>query len=201
MAGDAIMKLSAITLEGPVVTLEPLRRRHLVGLRAAAREADIWRYMAANLAEKNALERWLEEARRLERAGRQLPFAIRLTRGGALIGSTRFLNFAPEHRRLEIGWTWLAPEQWGGRANAGAKLLLFEHAFERLGVQRVELRTDALNQRARSAIGKLGAVEEGLFRRHMVMQEGRVRDTVQFAVLDEHWPEVKKALLARLAGG
>ena len=161
--------------------------------------SDIWQYMAANLAGTGSLEPWFVEARRLEKAAQQLPFTIRTTQGGALIGSTRYLNIAPEHRRLEIGWTWLAPSHWGGRANAATKLLLFEHAFETLGAQRVELRTDALNQRARRAILKLGVVEEGLLRRHMVVAGGRVRDTVQFAVVDETWPFVRATLEARTA--
>ena len=200
MAGGTNMKLSAATLKGPVVTLEPLRRRHLPGLGAAARETDIWDYMSANLADKDSLESWYAEARRFEKAAHQLPFAIRMTVEGTLIGSTRYLNIAPEHRRLEVGWTWLAPAHWGGRVNAAAKLLLFEHAFKKLGAQRIELRTDALNQRARRAILKLGAVEEGILRRHMVMPGGRVRDTVQFAVIDETWPTVKTALEVRIAG-
>ena len=214
MVDGATMKISATTLSGPVVTLEPLRRRHLPGLSEAARGTDIWQYMAANLADTDSMELWYAEARRLEKAAQQLPFAIRMTQGGmtqggmtqggmtqdgALIGSTRYLNIAPEHRRLEIGWTWLAPSHWGGRANAAAKFLLFEHAFDALDAQRVELRTDALNQRARRAILKLGAVEEGLLRRHMVMPGGRVRDTVQFAVIDETWPAVRAALAARIA--
>ena len=199
MANGVAMNISATTLSGPVVTLEPLRRRHLWGLGQAAQGTDIWQYMAANLAGTGSLEPWFVEARRLEKAAQQLPFAIRTTQGGALIGSTRYLNIAPEHRRLEIGWTWLAPNHWGGRANAAAKLLLFEHAFETLGAQRVELRTDALNQRARRAISKLGVVEEGLLRRHMVVAGGRVRDTVQFAVVDETWPAVRAKLEARTA--
>jgi RimJ/RimL family protein N-acetyltransferase len=128
-----------------------------------------------------------------------LPFAIRLNADGRLIGSTRYLNIAPEHRRLEIGWTWLHPDHWGGRINAAAKLLLFAHAFETLGAHRVELRTDALNARARRAILKLGAAEEGILRRHMVMAGGRVRDTVQFAVIDADWPAVRAGLAARIA--
>ena len=199
MAGGAPMKISATTLSGPLVTLEPLRRRHLPGLARAARGTDIWHYMAADLSAKGSLEPWYAEARRFEKARQQLPFAMRMTADGTLIGGTRYLNIAPEHLRLEIGWTWLAPSQWGGRVNAAAKLLLFEHAFETLGAQRVELRTDALNQRARRAILKLGAAEEGVLRRHMVMPGGRVRDTVQFAVIDEIWPAVKATLQARIA--
>ena len=199
MADGSAMKISAITLNGPVVTLEPLRRRHLAGLGRAARGTDIWHYMAADLTAKDSLEPWYAEARRFEKAAQQLPFAIRLAADDTLVGSTRYLNIAAEHRRLEIGWTWLAPSQWSGRVNAAAKLLLFDHAFETLNAQRVELRTDALNQRARRAILKLGATEEDLLRRHMVMPGGGVRDTVQFAVIDENWPAVRAVLLARIA--
>jgi RimJ/RimL family protein N-acetyltransferase len=108
------------------------------------------------------------------------------------------MNVAAPHRRLEIGWTWLIPEAWGGPFNTEAKLLLLGHAFETLGAQRVEFRTDALNARSRAAIAALGATQDGLFRRHMVMRNGRVRDTVQFAIVDEDWPGVKARLTARL---
>ena len=193
------MKIAAVTLSGPVATLEPLRKRHLAGLARAARGSDIWQYMSADLSAADALVPWYEEARRLEKTGGQLPFAIRAASDGALIGSTRYLNIAPEHLRLEIGWTWLAPSHWGGRVNAAAKLLLFEYAFETLGANRVELRTDALNTRARKAIAKLGAAEEGILRSHMVMSGGRVRDTVQFAVIREDWQAVRATLAARIA--
>ncbi len=199
MADLMPMKIAAVTLSGPLVTLEPLRKRHLAGLARAARGSDIWRYMSADLSAEGALGPWYDEARRFERAGQHLPFAIRSAAGGELIGATRYLNIAPEHLRLEIGWTWLVPSQWGGRANAAAKSLLFAHAFETLGAGRVELRTDALNARARRAIAKLGAVEEGTLRSHMVMPGGRLRDTVQFAVIREDWPAVRATLAARIA--
>ena len=192
------MNLAATTLNGPVVTLEPLRKRHLAGLTRAARGTDIWRYMSEDLSNEGALGPWYEEARRLEKMGSQLPFAIRRATDGGLIGSTRYLNVAPQHLRLEIGWTWLIPAHWGGRANAATKLLLFQHAFEKLGAARVELRTDAANKRARRAITKLGALEEGVLRRHMVMPGGRVRDTVQFAVIREDWLAVRATLTARI---
>jgi len=198
MAGSMTMKFSVVTLSGPLVTLEPLRKRHLDKLSQAAQSSDIWRYMSADLSAAGALQPWYEETRQLEKAGDQLPFAIRSTGDDVLIGSTRYLNIAPEHLRLEIGWTWLAPAYWNGRANAATKLLLFEHAFEKLGALRVELRTDALNKRARRAIAKLGATEEGTLRSHMLMPGGRVRDTVQFAVTREDWPSVCAKLTSRI---
>ena len=193
------MNIVATTLSGPLVTLEPLRKHHLAGLARAARGNNIWRYMSADLSTEGALDPWYEEACRLEKTGSQLPFAIRWTTDGELIGSTRYLNIVPQHLRLEIGWTWLIPTHWGGRANAATKMLLFQYAFERLGAARVELRTDVLNKRARQAIIKLGATEEGVLRRHMVMPGGRVRDTVQFAVVREDWPAVRATLAARIA--
>jgi RimJ/RimL family protein N-acetyltransferase len=198
MMDRTLKNISPVMLEGHGITLEPLSQEHLPGLEKAAESAEIWPYMTTNLAEENTLGSWLEEAQKLEQVGQQLPFAIRLSTSGTVIGSTRFLNIVPEHRRLEIGWTWLTREQWGGRANFAAKLLLFQHAFEVLNAQRVELRTDALNKRARRAIAKLGATEEGTLRSHMIMPGGRVRNSVQFAIIDTDWPRVKAALTARL---
>jgi len=193
------MNIAVTTLTGPLVILEPLRKCHLAGLTRAAQESDIWRYMSADLSIEGTLEPWYEEARRFEKTGSQLPFAIRWAADGELIGSTRYLNIVPQHLRIEIGWTWLIPAHWGGQANAAIKFLLFKNAFEKLGAVRVELRTDVLNKRARRAIAKLGAVEEGILRNHMMMPGGRVRDTVQFAVIREEWPTIRARLAARIA--
>ena len=199
MMDRTLKNISSVMLEGRGITLEPLSQEHLPGLEKAAESAEIWPYMTTNLAEENTLGSWLEEAQKLEQVGQQLPFAIRLSTSGTVIGSTRFLNIVPEHRRLEIGWTWLAREQWGGRANFAAKLLLFQNAFAVLNAQRVELRTDALNKRARRAIAKHGATEEGNLHSHMIMPGGRVRNSVQFAIIDTDWPRVKAALTERLS--
>jgi RimJ/RimL family protein N-acetyltransferase len=175
------------------VTLEPLGHDHLDALGAAAADPRIWRYLSTDLRDGACRNAWLAAALTGQAAGSALPFAIRDARG-TVVGSTRYLNIAPEHRRLEIGWTWLASSHWGGPTNLAMKLLMLKHAFEALGAIRVELRTDVLNQASRAAIARLGANEEGVLRRHMIVAEGRVRDTVQFAILDEQWPEIKPRL-------
>jgi len=126
----------------------------------------------------------------------EVPFAVCV--GGRPAGSTRFLNAAPEHRRVEIGWTWLRRSAWGTGANVEAKLLLLEHAFDRCGMQRVEFKTDARNQQTRGSLLALGARFEGIARKHMVLPT-RPRDSAWYAITDEDWPAVRARLEARLA--
>jgi RimJ/RimL family protein N-acetyltransferase len=134
---------------------------------------------------------WIEEA--LE-APNQLPFAIVETQKGKAVGSTRYLNIRPEHRSLEIGWTWLGQEWQRTAVNTEAKLLLLTHAFERLGYLRVEFKTDARNLRSQEALERIGAAREGVLRKHMIVQGDYSRDSVYFSVIDEEWPQVKERL-------
>jgi len=127
-----------------------------------------------------------------------LPFAIVAQATGEAIGCTRYMNIVPAHRRLEIGSTWLTASAQRSGANTEAKLLLLTHAFEVMGANRVELKTDALNTRSRLAITRIGATEEGLFRKHVVCASGRVRDTVYFSIIDTEWPAVKARLTTML---
>jgi RimJ/RimL family protein N-acetyltransferase len=128
-----------------------------------------------------------------------MPFAVVDRASGMAVGSTSYLAVVPEHERLEIGSTWLARRLWRTAANTEAKLLLLGHAFEALGAGRVEFKTDALNDRSRRALERLGARPEGVFRRHMVMPDGRRRDSAWYAVTLEDWPAVRARLEARLA--
>jgi RimJ/RimL family protein N-acetyltransferase len=125
-----------------------------------------------------------------------LPFAIVVLADGQTIGCTRYMNIETAHKRLEIGSTWLMPSQQRGGANTECKLLLLTHAFETLGANRVELKTDFLNQKSRNAIERIGAKQEGVFRRHVITESGRVRDTVYFSIIDSEWPEAKARLEA-----
>ena len=118
-----------------------------------------------------------------------------------VVGSTRYLALRPEHRSLEIGWTWLTPEVWGSGVNIEAKLLMFEHAFERLGCLRVELKTDARNERSRGAMAALPAQFEGVHRKSMLVRGGQRRDSAWYSVIDDEWPEVRANLLRRLGRG
>ncbi len=136
-------------------------------------------------------DRWFEEALATD----DVAFAV--CSGGEPVGSTRYLNFEPNHGRVEIGWTWLRRSAWGTGANVETKLLLLEHAFERCGLQRVEFKTDARNSQTRGALLALGARFEGIFRKHMMLPSGP-RDSAWYAVTDDDWPAVRKRLEGRL---
>ncbi len=170
--------------------VEPLEERHRDGLRAAAEASpEIFRFTALGF---TGFERWFELA--LEVVD-EVPFAVVVA--GREVGSTRFLSIAPEHRRAEIGWTWLERRVWGSGANVETKLLLLEHAIERCGLQRVEFKTDARNLRSRGALLALGARFEGIFRKHMIVPDGS-RDSAWYAITEDDWPAVKDRLQARL---
>jgi RimJ/RimL family protein N-acetyltransferase len=180
-----------VGLEGRIVTLEPLRPEHEEGLRAAAADERIWRFMA-----KSDIEEWLHETFAETEAGRRAPFTVLAE--GRVAGSTSYMSFAPEHLRLEIGSTWMNPSTWGTGANVEAKYLLLRHAFETLGCRRVEFKTEATNERARGALAALPARFEGVHRKHMLVRGGERRDSAWYAVVDDDWPEVKAALESRL---
>jgi N-acetyltransferase len=185
------------TLAGRLVRLEPLTPAHADGLLEAGDDPRIWRWMPYPVtATREVLSAWIEDAR-----STRAPFAILDLRDGRPIGSSSFMGLRPEHRGLEIGWTWLTPSVWGRGANVEAKLLLLEHAFERLGCIRVEFKTDARNERSRAALAALPAQFEGIFRRHMVIRDGELRDSAWYSIIDDEWPQVKAALTARLEGG
>ena len=186
-------------LQGERVRLEPLDERHVPGLLAAAADPATWTWLFEPLDNETALRAWLADALRARDAGTEMPFAALDASTGRVVGSTRYMGIVPAHRRLEIGWTWLTPAIWGTGINVEAKLLLLTHAFDVLGAMRVELKTDARNERARAAILALGAQFEGVFRKHMRMADGRIRDSAWYAITDEDWPAVRTRLVARLA--
>jgi N-acetyltransferase len=190
----------ASTLRGRLVVLEPLREEHGPGLRTAAQDMD-WSFMPVDPSAGDAqFDRWLEDALARAGAGEHVPFAVLAADTGEPIGSTRYLSLRPEHRGLEIGWTWLTRPAWSTGANVEAKLLLLEHAFERLGCMRVEFKTDAKNERSRRALAALPATFEGVFRKHMLVgNDGtRLRDSAWYAIVDDDWPAAKANLEQRL---
>jgi RimJ/RimL family protein N-acetyltransferase len=148
---------------------------------------------------EEAFHAWMAEALERAAAGLDAPFCVLRADGGEALGSTRYLALRPEHRGLEIGWTWMSPAAWGTAANAETKLLLMEHAFERLGCMRVEFKTDALNERSRAALEAIGARFEGIHRRHMLVRAGELRDSAWYSVIDSDWPATKAALATRVA--
>ena len=192
---------AARRLEGRLVVLEPLAGEHETGLFAAATsDAEVWRWMPVGPPRDAAsFRRLLDHAFAQAAAGVEVPFAVLRAVDGVAVGSTRYLALAPEHRRLEIGWTWMGRDAWGTGANIEAKLLLMEHAFERLGCRRVEFKTDALNERSRRALEALPARFEGIHRKHMLVRDGESRDSAWYSVIDNEWPGVRANLERRLA--
>ena len=189
---------SAPTLEGRIVRLEPLTAEHEEGLWLASRDPRTWRWLSVVQPQTRAgWNAFVEQALTAAAEGHEIPLVT--LRHEKVVGSTRFLALRPEHRSVEIGWTWLHPSMWGTGANVEAKLLQLEHAFDVWGCRRVELKTDALNERSRGALEALGATVEGIHRNHMLVRDGENRDSAWYSVTDDDWPSVHALLEARLA--
>jgi N-acetyltransferase len=188
-----------VTLEGGIVRLEPLALAHLDDLARVAFEGDLWRWTVARPTDSAGLRAWIEAALVNANAGTEQPFATVNLASGRAVGSTRFMSIVPEHRRLEIGWTWLGLDFQRTGANREAKLLQMTHAFETLGANRVEFKTDSLNEKANPGLLGIGATYEGMFRNHMVMPGGRLRHSTWYSVIADEWPDVKARLQAKLA--
>ena len=188
------MNVEPVTLRGPAIRLDPLTVDHVAALTRVGLEPELWRWIPAPVTCAEEMRTYVLTALDEQRRGVSLPFVIVDQASDQVIGSTRYGNINISHRRLEIGWTWLTPARQRTAANTEAKLLLLTHAFETLGAIRVELKTDALNQKSRKAIARIGATEEGTFRNHMITASGRVRDTVYFSIIDKEWPAIKASL-------
>lgn len=190
------MNVLPVTLEGRHVRLEPLTTEHHADLCEAGLDEELWRWIPQQVRSPADMRAYIETALRALADGLALPFATVERTTGRAIGSTRFGNIDRGNRRLEIGWTWIGRRWQRSAVNTEAKYLMLRHAFETLGAMRVELKTDSLNERSRRAILRLGAVQEGTFRKHMLTESGRIRHTVYFSIIDEEWPAVKARLEA-----
>lgn len=192
------MIVEPVTLRGSIVQLEPMTAAHIDSLGEVGLEPELWRWGIAPLATLEDMRAYVMQALDEWRRGVSLPFVILAQSSGEVVGSTRYGNIDRGNRRLEIGWTWVTPAHQRTAVNTEAKLLLLTHAFERLGAHRVEFKTDALNQKSRNAILRIGAVEEGTFRKHIITASGRVRDSVYYSIIDSEWPVVKARLESKL---
>ncbi len=180
--------------------LEPLDRdRHLAGLAEAIEDGRLWEIPVTSVPAPEDLPRFFADAETAFAEGRELAFATIDSDGGQVIGSTRFRMIEAAHRRVEIGLTFIAASFQRTAANTEAKLLMLNHAFTVWNVNRVEFLTDELNTKSRNAIERIGARQEGILRSHMVMRDGRIRDSVIFSIVREEWPGVEERLTARLA--
>ena len=198
MATASAPRLEPVTLEGSIVRLEPLSLGHVPALAEVALDPAIWRWTIARPTNEAELRAWAKTTIAARAAGTELPFATVDCASGRPIGSSRFMNIALDHRRIEIGWTWVGTAFQRTGANREAKLLMLSHAFDTLGCRRVEFKTDALNEKSRRALLGIGAQFEGIFRNHMVMPDGRMRDSAYYSVIDSEWPAVRAALEAGL---
>lgn len=189
--------LATVTLSGRLVRLEPPRLDHQAELNQIASDARIWTYLTNFAGDPQAMDVYLRHALHDYKMGAALPFVIRGLSTGGVLGMARLKEMSREHRRAEVG-TWLSPNAWGSGANTESKLLILEHAFQSLGCQRIEFRTDSRNVRSRAALARLGAVAEGTLRRDQITRTGAIRDTVLFSIIDRDWPHVRRVIQARM---
>jgi RimJ/RimL family protein N-acetyltransferase len=192
------MQIEPIVLEGERVRLEPMRRDHLAALTEAGRYDELWEWTRAKATTAESMAAYMEAALAEAEAHTALPFVTIDKPSGSVVGSTRFANIDPLDRRVEIGWTWISPQFQRTHVNSEAKYLMLRHAFDVWDCVRVELKTDVLNEKSRAAMRRLGAVEEGVLRRHVLTYSGRFRDTIYYSILDHEWPGVRARLEARL---
>jgi RimJ/RimL family protein N-acetyltransferase len=194
-----MIQLNPTLLEGYGVRLEPLALEHEDALRAAATDGRLWELWFTAVPEPGKVAAYITTALEGQKAGHMLPWVVRESQSGQVIGSTRYHDIVPAIDRVEIGYTWYAKSWQRTHVNTACKLLLFQHAFEQLGCAVVGLRTDNFNFASQRAIERLGAKKDGVIRHHQVRRDGSVRDSVMYSVLAEEWPDIKRHLELRLA--
>jgi len=192
------MRVEPVVLEGDRVRLEPMRRDHLDDLAEAGKHEELWRWTSNKATTRDTMSEYMEAALAGAADGNAVPFVTIDKPSATLVGSTRFGNIDPVNRRVEIGWTWISPTFQRTYVNSEAKYLMLRHAFDVWDCVRVELKTDVLNDKSRAAMLRLGAVEEGVLRRHILTYTGRFRDSIYYSILDHEWPAVRARLEARL---
>lgn len=191
--------IERVALRGRRIALEPLGAEHLEGLAAAVRDGELWTIPVTLVPHPDELPAFLRQAEVRYAAQQERAFATIDLETGAVVGSTRFMCIDRDHRRVEIGYTFVAQRWQRSYVNTEAKYLMLRHAFEKWECYRVELITDALNAKSRKAILRLGAKEEGVMRNHMIMRDGRIRDSVLYSIVRSEWPAVKAGLEAKMA--
>ena len=193
------MEITPVTLSGRHLRLEPLSLDHLERLCEIGFEESLWRWGVSSIQSVADMRDYVATALQAQAEGTALPFVTIENSSDRIVGSTRYANIDKENRRLEIGWTWIAPPWQRTVINTEAKYLMLLHAFEVLGCNRVEFKTDSLNDQSRRALLRIGATEEGTFRNHMIVRDGRLRHSVFFSIINSEWPGVKANLEEKLA--
>ena len=185
-------------LENANVLLKPMDRRDVAGIFAAAYYPEIWSYLPISVESEEDVEKYVASALLAKQQEKEFPFVIIDPKTSAIIGSTKFMDIDAKHKRLEIGFTWLTPSYWRTAVNTNCKYLLLQYAFETLGLQRVQIKTDHENLRSQKAIERIGAIKEGVLRNHMIRKDGTIRHTVMYSITKEEWPDIKARLEALL---
>ena len=194
MITENIFFAEDIILENERVKLTPLKAGDIYELEKVAYEPSVWQLGMSNIKEQKDLKEYIDIALKEKAAKVSYPFLIFDKQTNSVAGSTRYGNISFPHKRLEIGWTWIHPKHQGTGLNKACKFLLLQFAFEKLQFNRVELKTDLLNQQSQKAMRKIGAKEEGIFRSHSVTSSGRIRDSIFFSIIKEEWPELKASI-------
>lgn len=189
---------STPVLANDAVRLEPLGHEHHDGLIAAASDGQLWRNWFTSIPSPESMQREIQRRLTLQQQDQMAPWAVMDPDSGSPLGMTTYMNLDARHRRVEVGSTWLAKSAQGTRINPGMKMLMLERAFTELGCIAVEFRTHWHNRQSRASISRLGAKQDGVLRRHQIMDNGTVRDTVVFSILDSEWPAVREGLFRRL---
>ena len=187
------------TLIGEKIVLLPLEKEFFDELWLAASDTRIWEFLNLNGAVKETFLHFCQEALLEREKGNQYPFVVRERKSGKLIGSTRFIDIQAQHKKLEIGWTWLHPDYWGTVVNFECKYLLLSFCFENLKTNRVQIKTSDNNLRSRKAIEKIGGQFEGILRKDMIRENGSIRNSAYYSIIDEEWKQAKKKILDQLA--
>ncbi len=196
------MDVQPVSLLGKVIRLEPLSEAHVLDLTEIGLDENIWRYMLyGNIDSEEKMRAFVRDLLSRQARGTDLPFAVIHLASERAIGCTRYLNIRPKHRGLEIGGTWYGAAYRRTAANTECKYLLLRHAFETLGCIRVQIKTDVRNVPSLRAIERLGAVEEGTLRNHIITPDGTIRDSIFYSILDTEWPPVKAGLEEKMRAG
>ena len=189
------MEVKPVVLTGRHVHLEPMSKEHIKGLAEIGVGQNFWDYMLyGRMDSEEDISRWVMDILSRAEKGTDLPFAVIHLTSGRVAGATRYLNILPKDRGLEVGGTWYGTEFQRTAVNTECKYLLLKHAFETLGVIRVQMKTDLRNEGSKRAMERIGAKKEGVLRNHMILPDGRYRDSVFYSILDSEWPDVKKKL-------
>lgn len=181
-------------LSDEIITLIPLTADHIQEMRKLSSDSDMWTWYTEDLTHPDALEAWMTNRLDESQRGEKMSYAVRLNETGQIIGASSYGHIDWTEKRIEIGWTWLGKNYIGTGINKHMKFLMLSHAFDKMKIERLELRTDELNMRSRKAMEKIGATHDGTLRSHRATQGNRRRNTVVYSILKSEWPSIRKTI-------